>query len=202
MHLHTARIFLYEVSLYETPWQGAPARTRLDALRTCSNLIAAFFETFFLFPDEAFLILPYAIWAQLSHALLITSRLCLLDYKLWSTEFMDEEVRFCAVLDRVLAKVHRANNGAKRAWLGDKDDAILGRVISKLKWIKTWFENFTVPSFQDGNGEQMYDLEAGADPEAMAGVFIDSRFWDEIMSEFQAAPIASAPMANSNSFLN
>lgn len=181
MHLHTARIFLYEVSLYDTPWQGTTTRDRLDALFTCSKHLSSFFETFFLFPDEAFFVLPYSLWGQLSHALLTSSRLCLLVYQGWSIEFVDESVRLLPVLQQVLDKLERATATGQKAWLGDKSDLILEKVHAKLKWVVEWWQDSTNTTAMTTPARD--DLAFVNSKEA--NIFTDGRFWEEMMADMQ-----------------
>lgn len=188
MHLHTARIFLYEVSLYDSPWQGTSSRDRLDALLTCSQHLASFFDTFFLFPDEAFLVLPYSLWGQLSHALLVASRLCLLDFDGWGSQFVHNDVRLPDLLDKVILKLEQANTVAQRVWLGDKDDAILERVISKFKWVREWWQENGVPHARNTSGEASVAEETD-----QMGMFVDGRFWEEIMADYKLAPSLVLP---------
>ena len=186
MHLHTARIFLYEVGLYEMPWADTAGGERLNALLACSSHLRAFFETFFKFPGEAFLVLPYSLWGQLAHALLITSRLCLLDYQGWSDEFIDEEMRICAVLDRCKYKLEDANHFARQGWLFNSGDLIIDKVQMKFGWMKRWYEEYTLSKqdqvSQTESGQLRSKLVAGGQ---MEKCMLDDCDWEDVMTSVQ-----------------
>lgn len=186
MHLHTARIFLYEVGLYESPWVDTASRERVNALLTCSVHLKAFFATFFKFPGEAFLVLPYSLWGQLAHALLITSRLCLLEHQAWSDEFMDEDVRICAVLDRCKYKLEDANHFARQGWLINSGDLIIDKIQMKFTWMKRWYEEYTLSKL-----DQNSQLEDGKIQNKVVGggqmekYMLDDCRWEDVIASVQ-----------------
>lgn len=184
MHLHTARIFLYELSLYDSPWVDTTSGKRLEALMTCSMLLKEFFEALFKFPGEAFLLLPYSLWAQLSHAMLVGSRICVIKYPGWDNEFLDIGVQFDQLVEQTRARVEQANQYAKDEWLGGTEDMIMSKVILKLGWMKSWFDEYashrtarsSTEEFSSGESTAINDI--GWDWNLLE----DNDFWDGILS--------------------
>ncbi len=196
MHLTTARIFLYEVSLYDAPWEGTSVHQRLDGLWSCVEAMHSFFQIFCAMPDESYITIPYAVWGQLSHALLTSSRVCLVDIAGWDKSLMDSDKKFLPALDAVIKRLDTSQKFAKVNWLGEQDDAILERIISKFGWMRKWFEEHA--------GQKSTEAAASAVPdigiqnglqEIQESIIMDSQFWEDIMAEYQILP--EAFMANS-----
>lgn len=191
MHLSTARIFLYEVSLYDAPWQGTLPHQRLDGLWSCVEAMHSFFEIFCAMSNESYITIPYALWGQLSHALLTSSRVSLVGIAGWDKSLLDSDKKFLPNLDTVIRRLDASQKYAKLAWLGEADDAILERIISKFGWMRRWFEEHT-----GEKGVRGVEMAASCDAdfvqdgiqEIQESVFMDSRFWEEIMAEYHILP--------------
>lgn len=213
MHLCTVRIFLYEVGLYDAPWEGASAHQRLDGMWACVEAIGAFIDTFCRLPVEVYITMPYVLWGHLSHALLTSSRACLVRFDGWDSDLLDDRLQFPAALDAVTARLVLCHQFAKQHWLGDdRDDVILARVTKKFAWIRSWFEEHTgrkhprrgdagaaaaAATAGDVAGLVACDAKVvvGGMQDVRSEMFMDSRFWEEILTEYQAMP--EAFMANS-----
>lgn len=197
MHLSTARIFLYEVSLYDAPWQGTLPHQRLDGLWSCVEAMHSFFKIFCAMPNESYITIPYALWGQLSHALLTLSRVCLVNIVGWDKSMMDSDKKFLPILDTVMNKLDASQKYAKMTWLGEADDAILERIISKFGWMRKWFEEHA--GGQSTAGHETAPADANIIKHGMQeiqeSILMDSRFWEEIMAEYQILP--ETFMANS-----
>ncbi|OAA70128.1 hypothetical protein LEL_09944 [Akanthomyces lecanii RCEF 1005] len=194
---HHARIFLYEVSLYDAPWQGTLPHQRLDGLWSCVEAMHSFFKIFCAMPNESCITIPYALWGQLSHALLTSSRVCLVNIVGWDKSIMDSDKKFLPILDTVMNRLEASQKYAKMTWLGEADDAILERIISKFGWMRKWFEEHA--GGQSTTGHETAPTDANfiknGMQEIQESILMDSRFWEEIMAEYQILP--ETFMANS-----
>ncbi len=187
MHLMTARVFLFEVCLYDSPWEGTTTRKRLDGLWSCVDSLQAYIKVFCSFPTESYIFLPYAFWGQLSHSLLTLSRVCLVDIDGWDRSLIDKDLQFPAAITRVMGQLQKAQVFAKRSWLGDADDAILTRVVTKFGWVKAWYEGHVGENSGDGGDVSIQEAVSG-EADNQNAMFMDTRFWEEIMAEYQALP--------------
>ncbi|KAJ3474316.1 hypothetical protein NLG97_g9899 [Lecanicillium saksenae] len=193
MNIHTANIFLYEVSLYDAPWEGTILQQRLDGLWSCVEALHAFFRTFCAMPAASYIILPYSIWGQLSHALLLLSRVCIVEIDGWDKSLIGDDKKFLFTLDNVMARLYASHSFAKTNWLGQTEDAILQRVISKFGWMRKWFVEHTgekTDSTAVAAGPMENGFLADCGQEFQENIFMDSRFWEEIMAEYHILPEA------------
>lgn len=151
-----------------------------------------FFQTFYAMADASYITIPYSLWGQLSHALLTSSRICLIEIDGWDKALIDEDKKFLPILRAVMERLDVSQKIAKANWLGEADDAILERVSSKFGWMRKWFEEHT--------GEKSVRTTEAAMPqnvtvpensqEIQESIFMDSRFWEDIMTEFHILPEA------------
>lgn len=190
MHLITARVFLYEVSLYDAPWEGTTTRKRLDGLWSCVDSLRSYFEVFCSCSVESYVFLPYALWGQLSHALLTLSRVCLVDIDGWDRSLIEEDMHFPVAISRIMERLQSCQRYAKANWLGDVDDLILGRVLRKFEWAKSWYEGH-VGEDTSGEKQTISNQDMVSDNFGdLNTMFMDSRFWEEIIAEYEALPPA------------
>lgn len=188
MHLHSARMLLYEVGLYDEPWQIAATQKRLDVLWACSEAIISFFDVFLALPEESFFSFPYAIWGQMQNALLITSRLSILNVQGWAHGLVNENLQLLAILSRITEKLEKANTLAKAGWLAGNSDGLIGNVLDKIARIRRWFEDYVAseravpgPIMNEG-AERVVGGDQGNVQET---AWIDDIFWEELMAECQ-----------------
>ncbi|XWX01571.1 hypothetical protein V2A60_009599 [Cordyceps javanica] len=149
-------------------------------------------------PDESYVTIPYTLWGQLSHALLTSSRVYLLDIAGWDKALIDSDKKFLPTLDAVIERLAASQNYAKANWLGETDDSILARIISKFGWMRKWFEEHTGEESTTETNAAAFansDVAKSGMQEIQNSIFMDSRFWEEIMTEYQTLP--EAFMANS-----
>jgi hypothetical protein len=188
MHVHSARMFLYEVGLYDEPWQIAATQKRLDMLWACSEAIISFFDVFLALAEESFFSFPYAIWGQMQDALLITSRLSILNVQGWAHGLVNENLQLPAILSRITEKLEKANALAKADWLTGESDGLIGNVLEKIDRIRRWFEEYVaseraVPGpITNQGGERAAGRDQG---DVQAAAWIDDIFWEELIAECQ-----------------
>lgn len=203
MHLSTARIFLYEVSLYDAAWDDSPHQ-RIDALWSCVESLRSFFSTFRSIRKDSYITMPYTVWGQLSHALLTCSRVTLVEFDGWDASQLDDDVGFLATLDVLTERFVAAQNHAKRLWLGKADDTILNRVITRFTWVRSWFEKYTAERHAMPRSTRCTETTDAVTPrnrdsvpavtDDIQGVpLMDGRFWESILEDWQAMPLAAMP---------
>ena len=190
MHLMTARVFLYEVSLYDAPWEGTTTRKRLDGLWSCVDSLKSYFDIFCSCCVESYVFLPYALWGQLSHALLTLSRVCLVDIEGWDRSLIEEAMHFSAVISRVMERLQSCQRFAKVNWLGETDDSVLGRVVTKFGWVRAWYEDHVGEGEAYSGSKQTSICQdtASGDFGDLNTMFMENKFWEEIMAEYEALP--------------
>ena len=183
LHQHTAEIFLYEIGLYDAPFDGASGieiQQRLDILFSCLGATKSFFNAFFLLPNEVLIILPYALWAQLAYALLICSRLSLLDCNGWDLLVVRNELDLSVALGKVLDKIETAIIlSRQQGVVGGRDD-VMERVAYKITLIKHWFDGCAP------GGQRRQDTIGQSPPlldPMQYGAILDDSFWEELMKD-------------------
>lgn len=194
MHLHSSRIFLFEVGLYDSPWLSATDPKRLDVLWACLESLRSYFEVFLAFQEDKFFSLPYSLWGQLAHSLLITSRLSLLGVQGLNGILIENELQFCVVMDKVKYKLQIANAFAEATWLAGNRDGLINGVLEKLERIRKWFQEYTaseghVPDLTgsdrpDGDGSGSGGAGTGREEDRQGSAWIDDAFWEELMSDY------------------
>ncbi|KAJ5597050.1 hypothetical protein N7450_003508 [Penicillium hetheringtonii] len=183
IHIHAARIFLYEAGLYDSLWQNANTgarQQRLDTMWKCLASTKALFEVFLSMPDHTIFTASYALWGHLAYALLIASRLCLSKVEGWDVDLVRTELDFSQILEMVTQKTDQGNAFARTHWLRDSaSDEMMDRVKMKTRRVQTWFNQY-FPRILSQNGPI---VGMGPDPSFLLG--IDDMFWEELIIGFQ-----------------
>lgn len=155
---------------------------------SCLQATKSFFQSFLAASSHYIITLPYSIWAQLAYALLISSRLSLLQIKGWDNDLVKQEVPLCTILDQIAEKLEYTTQQSPGVY-----DSRFGRVCVKLRLIKRWFQEqnpvgseVTTSSMQppnrDSPGGHTYSDMLHAD---LTNNRLDGDFWEELMNDFQ-----------------
>lgn len=191
MQHHAANIFVHEIGLYSPPWTDLLDITlshRVNVMWSCLQATKSFFQSFLAVSPHNIITLPYSIWAQLAYALLISSRLSLLQIRGWNNDLVKQEVPLCTILDQIAEKLESTTRVSP-----GKYDCRFGRVCVKLRLIKRWFQeqNPVVSEVATGGmqspnqnspGGHTYSDMLQAD---LTNSRLDGNFWEELMNDFQ-----------------
>ncbi|CAI7574928.1 unnamed protein product [Penicillium pancosmium] len=185
IHVHAARIFLYEAGLYDPLWQNANTgarQQRLDTMWKCLAATKSLFEVYLSMPDHMLFTASYALWGLLAYGLLIASRLCLSKVEGWDVDLVRTELDFSQILELVTQKTDQGNAFARAHWLGDGgSDELVDRITMKTRRVQTWFNQYFPRIFAQHDPA----LAMGPDPSFLLG--IDDMFWEELITGFQPA---------------
>jgi hypothetical protein len=106
LQYHNLRIHLYEIALHVplpqpenmTSSTNNQSYWRLQTLYSCLNAVKEFIDIYFTIPVELYFHLAVGAWGQITHVLIVLSRLCLLDFPNWDLNHVKEVLDFSEVL--------------------------------------------------------------------------------------------------------
>lgn len=111
MNYYALETFLYSVALNErmsAVRYGNFPMARLEILLSCLESTKACFDTFLSFPPSSYFHLPYPLWSQLGHAIIVLSKLSLFNGEGWDQEYVRSQMDFFEVLSTFDQKLEEA----------------------------------------------------------------------------------------------
>ncbi|KAJ9297657.1 transcriptional regulator family: Fungal Specific TF [Paecilomyces variotii] len=111
MNYYALETFLYAVALNErmnAVRYGNFPMARLEILLSCLESTKACFDTFHSFSPSSYFHLPYPLWSQLGHAIIVLSKLSLFNGEGWDQEYVRSQMDFFEVLSTFGQKLEEA----------------------------------------------------------------------------------------------
>ncbi|KAJ9260815.1 transcriptional regulator family: Fungal Specific TF [Paecilomyces variotii] len=111
MNYYALETFLYAVALNErmsAVRYGNFPMARLEILLSCLESTKACFDTFHSFSPSSYFYLPYPLWSQLGHAIIVLSKLSLFNGEGWDQEYVRSQMDFFEVLSTFDQKLEEA----------------------------------------------------------------------------------------------
>lgn len=190
MQHHAANIFVYEIGLYSPLWKDSLDITlshRTSIMWSCLQATESFFQSFLAVSPHHIMTLPYSIWAQLAHALLILSRLSLLQVKGWDNDLVKQEVSFCTILDQITEKLECIVPLSPAG-----HDSRFVRTCVKLRLIKRWFQEQNPVETEVSTGSMQSPDKTSPGGHTYSDMLqadltnnrLDGDFWEELMNDF------------------
>nr|KAK5451282.1 hypothetical protein LTR18_001301 [Exophiala xenobiotica] len=102
LHFYAIEIFLYQTALngdVEPALYGMYPFSRLHILYACLNSTKLCFETAYTLPPSQWFDLPWSVWSLLGHAIVVLSRLSLLQAEGWDQEYVRRTINFSGTMD-------------------------------------------------------------------------------------------------------
>ncbi|GAD92710.1 hypothetical protein ANI_1_718024 [Paecilomyces variotii No. 5] len=195
MNYYALETFLYEVALNEkmdTVRYGQFPMARMDILLSCLESAKTCFDTFSSFPPSSYFHLPYPLWSQLGHAIIVLSKLSLFNGEGWDHEYVRSQLDFCEVLNTFDRKLEEAREYSRR--VSQEDDAafpmdipeIFVKLTPSLQQIKECHKarlQAQMSRTEQTEGRSLDDTISGSSDDLVipdtAGLFefLDDSFW-------------------------
>ncbi|MCJ1382984.1 hypothetical protein MMC17_006097 [Xylographa soralifera] len=185
MHYHSALIYLTETAL------SIPFPSRQATLQACLASVHGFLYSLFSVPTFEYSKFTYISWLQLYRAILVLSKLSSFESDGWDPSHVRGVVDLSLILDGIIGRFEELQAVLETRGQPVNDDALIPRVIPKLRQYKEGFERKSVALM--GNdpmaSQKAAEQPAQNDAEDMSDVMfyqLDEAFWEEISGDWGA----------------
>ena len=180
MHYYIVEIFLYERAIDErdqSPQYSAYPFTRLHMLHACLNSTRLCFDTFHAIPLSRLFDLPYTTWTSLGHAIVVLSKLSLLQTTDWDHEYVQNVLNFSECMDKLVQTLDNAKASAESTmerdgqnWLPQNVPQLFSMLPGTLQRVKAVHEAMHAAQISaSGQGLELPSAESGE-------IFTDDEF--------------------------
>lgn len=111
MHYHSVEMSLYEIALNDEVASlryGMYPFARLNMLYSCMNATRRYFDAVGSLSLAEWFDLPYTIWAAMGHAIVVLSKLCLINADGWDQAYVQTIIDFPTMIDTLAQKLDGA----------------------------------------------------------------------------------------------
>jgi len=140
LHYHSTEIHLFEVGLCKLPAPVNYTFQRLDALYSCLLATRSYFDIVLSVPVELYFSLPIVSHATLPHALVIFSKLSLIEVDGWDLSYVRQTMNFATVLDQIASKLEEAKKVMEIDPLATVHSDAFSHYARKLRRVKGWWD--------------------------------------------------------------
>lgn len=101
--MYHAELSIHEIALSKASMVSNGLEfQRLESLYACLHATKSWFDLFLTFSPAVYINLPYAIFAQMAHCLIVLYRLSIFEHPGWDLRIVRDTLSFTLVIDKVI----------------------------------------------------------------------------------------------------
>ncbi len=150
LQYHVTEVLIWEIALNDLQEnKDTTLLSRLEDLCRLIDALKAFLDLYFTIPADAYLTMPFAVFAQFAHSFIVLIKIASLEVDGWDLNILSNRIDFIESVELAAVRYEQSMT-AKTDGLDIKNDHF-GKWATRIRWMKQVYET------KFASGEEKYE---------------------------------------------